>query len=120
MQLPSGEAFSMFIEDPEICVASSSGSITDILAHPQRVKRFIPYVIKTVLAGYLLATFVSPAVAEKFKLTEKEALAASFVCGYAGVRLLNSLEKLAEEEIKKRISGRAHSITTDSSNDELS
>jgi hypothetical protein len=120
MQLPSGEAFSVFLEDPEICIASSSGSITDVLVHPQRVKRFIPYLVKTILAGYLLATFVSPAVAEKFKLTKKEALAASFICGYAGVRMLNSLEKLAEEEIKKRISSRGHSITTDSSNDGLS
>jgi hypothetical protein len=69
------------------------------------------------LAGYLLATYVSPAIAEKFKLTQKEALAASFVVGYAGIRILNNLEKVAEEELKKRMGSKAQSRTTDSSNE---
>lgn len=118
MQLPAEETVSYFLADPEIAAASFSGSVTDVLVHPQRIKKFVPYLIKTVLAGYLLATYVSPAIAERFNFTQKEALAASFVVGYAGIRILNNLEKVVEEEIKKRVGSKNHSMTTDSSNDE--
>ena len=118
MQLPAEETVSYFLADPKMAAASFSGSVTDVLVHPQRIKKFIPYLVKTVLAGYLLATYVSPAIAERFNLTQKEALAASFVVGYAGIRILNNLEKVVEEEIKKRVGSKNHSMTTDSSNDE--
>jgi hypothetical protein len=117
MQLPAEETVSYFLADPEMAAASFSGSVTDVLVHPQRFRKFLPYLIKTVLAGYLIATYVSPAIAERFNLTEKEALAASFVVGYAGIRILNNLEKVVEEELKKRMNSKTQSITTDSSND---
>ena len=39
----------------------------------------------------------------QFKLTKKEAVAASFICGYAGIRILSNAEKLIDARLKKRI-----------------
>lgn len=97
------KVFELFFEDAETSIACFSGSITEAIVHPQKIKKLIVYFIKAAIAGYLLATFVSPAVAEKFKLTKKEAVAASFICGYAGIRILSNAEKLIEAKLKKRI-----------------
>ncbi len=50
----------------------------------------------------MLATFVSPAFEERFKLTKNEAIATSFIIGYAGIRILAIAERIAEKEIEKR------------------
>lgn len=109
----------VLLADPEKTIAAISGAITDTILHPKGIKKIIPYLIKAVFAGYLLSKFVSPAVAERLDLTPKEALAVSFIFGYAGVRMLTMTEELAMKEIEKRFNSstatQAQLITTDSS-----
>jgi len=93
----------IFFEDPEASIACFSGSITDSLVHPQKRSKLFAYLVKTTVVGLFLATFVSPAFHEKFKLTKHEAIAASFVCGYAGIRILNAAEKYFEYMLQKKI-----------------
>ena len=45
-----------------------------------------------------MAEFVSPAIAEKLELSQKESVALAFVCGYAGVRGL----RVAEDMLLKK------------------
>lgn len=106
---------SVFFEDPETSLACLSGSLTDSFVHPQKRAKLAVYLIKTTIVGLFLATFISPAIAERFKLTRNEAIAASFICGYAGIRILNSAEKIVETEVRKRLSNNQR-ISTDSSN----
>ena len=96
-------ALTIFFEDPEASIACFSGSITESLTHPRRLKKVIPYLIKASLVGYLLATFVSPAIEERHNLTKNEAIATSFIIGYAGIRILAAAERLAEKELERRI-----------------
>jgi len=97
------KALTVFFEDPEASIACFSGSITESLTHPRGIKRVIPYLIKASVVGYMLATFVSPAVEERFNLTKNEAIATSFIIGYAGIRILATAEKIAEREIERRL-----------------
>ena len=97
------KALTMFFEDPEASIACFSGSITESLTHPRGIKKVIPYLIKASIVGYLLATFVSPAVEERFKLTKNESVATAFIIGYAGIRILAAAERLAEKEIERRL-----------------
>ena len=69
----------IFFEDPEASIACFSGSLTDSLVHPQKRSQLFAYLVKTTVVGLFLATFVSPAFHERFKLTKNEAIAASFV-----------------------------------------
>ena len=112
---------SVVCNDPEIALAAFSGSVTDAIMHPRGIKKLVPYLIKALVAGYLLAKFVSPAIAERFKLTEKEALAVSFICGYAGVRILTTGEKFVEKKIENHFEKvtleNIQRISTDSSKD---
>ena len=100
---PVEKTLTVFFEDPESSIACFSGSITESLAHPRGLKKVIPYLIKASLVGYLLATFVSPAIEERFKLTRNEAVATSFILGYAGIRILATAEKIAEKEVERRM-----------------
>jgi len=100
---PVEKTLTIFFEDPDSSIACFSGSITESLAHPRGLKKVIPYLIKASLVGYLLATFVSPAVEERFKLTRNEAIATSFILGYAGIRILATAEKIAEKEVERRM-----------------
>lgn len=106
---------SVFFDNPENSLACLSGSLTDSVVHPQKKAKLIIYLLKTTIVGLFLATFISPAIAERFKLTKNEAIAASFICGYAGIKILNSAEKLVEAEIRRRFPG-TYKISTDSSN----
>ena len=103
MQPPIEKALTIFFEDPETSIACFSGSITESLTHPRGLKKVIPYLIKASLVGFLLATFVSPAIEERFKLTKNEAVATSFIIGYAGIRILAAAERLAEKEFERRL-----------------
>jgi len=103
MQPHFEEALTIFFEDPETSIACFSGSITESLTHPRGLKKVIPYLIKASLVGFLLATFVSPAIEERFKLTKNEAVATSFIIGYAGIRILAAAERLAEKEFERRL-----------------
>lgn len=97
------KVITIFFEDPEASVACFSGSLADSLVHPQKRSKLFAYLVKTTVVGLFLATFVSPAFHEKFKLTKNEAIAASFVCGYAGIRMLNAAEKYFEYMLQKKI-----------------
>jgi len=97
------KALTMFFEDPEASIACFSGSITESLTHPRGIKKVIPYLIKASLVGWMLATFVSPAIEERFKLTKNESIAISFIIGYAGIRILAAAERLAEKELERRV-----------------
>jgi hypothetical protein len=113
--LNADKLVSVFFEDLETSLACMSGSLTDSLVHPQKRSKLAIYLIRTTIVGLFLATFISPAIAERFKLTKNEAIATSFICGYAGIKLLNSAEKLLEAEVKKRIN-KNQVKSTDSSN----
>ena len=105
------KALSMFFEDPEASIACFSGSITESLTHPRGIKKVIPYLIKASIVGYMLATFVSPAIEERFRLTKNEAIATSFIIGYAGIRILAAAEKFAEKEIERRIGSKDNNVS---------
>jgi hypothetical protein len=111
MQPPIEKALTIFFEDPETSIACFSGSITESLTHPRGLKKVIPYLIKASLVGFLLATFVSPAIEERFKLTKNEAVATSFIIGYAGIRILAAAERLAEKEIERRVGSKNDEIS---------
>lgn len=107
MQPHFEKALTVFFEDPEASIACFSGSITESLTHPRGLKKVIPYLIKASVVGFMLATFVSPAIEERFKLTKNEAIATSFIIGYAGIRILAAAERIAEKEVERRFgSGR--------------
>ena len=97
------KALTVFFEDPEASIACFSGSITESLTHPRGIKKVVPYLIKASVVGYMLATFVSPAIEERFKLTNNEAIATSVIIGYAGIRILAATERLAEKELERRL-----------------
>jgi hypothetical protein len=96
-------ALTVFFEDPEASIACFSGSITESLTHPRGIRKVVPYLIKASVVGYMLATFVSPAIEERFNLTKNEAIATSFIIGYAGIRILAATERLAEKELERRL-----------------
>ena len=113
----------VLLADPEKTIAAISGAITDTILHPKGIKKLIPYLIKAVFAGYLLSKFVSPALAERLDLTPKEALAVSFIFGYAGVRILTMTEEITMKELERRFnpssSTQVQLITPDSSKDSV-
>ena len=102
MQPHFEKALTVFFEDPEASIACFSGSITESFTHPRGIKKVIPYLIKASVVGFMLATFVSPAIEERFKLTKAESVAVSFILGYSGIRILAMAERIAEKEVKKR------------------
>ncbi len=83
-------------DDPESLMAAASGSITDSILHP---KKLLPCLAKAFVVGFFLSEFVSPAIAEQLNLSRKQAIALSFICGYAGVRGL----KVGEEVIIRKL-----------------
>lgn len=108
----------LFFEDPETAVACLSGSLTDAIVHPAQRKRFISSLLRATVVGFFLATFISPAVEDQFKLSKNQAIAASFIFGYAGIKLLTQAEKLAEAEIQRRF-GLNQPKETDSSKESV-
>jgi predicted MFS family arabinose efflux permease len=117
--MSSGYRFiSLFLENPETTAAAISGSVTESLAHPRKLKLVLPYLMKALIVGFLLAKFVNPAIAEKLKLSQKETLAISFITGFAGLKIINIGEKAIDKELERRIyiaKNALQSITTDSS-----
>ena len=49
--------------------------------------------------GWLLATFIAPAVAHRMELSKSESVAVAFIGGYAGIKLLNAAETVAVSRI---------------------
>jgi len=106
MQPHFEKALTVFFEDPEASIACFSGSITERLTHPRGLRKVLPYLLKASVVGFMLATFVSPAIEERFKLTKNEAVATSFILGYAGIRILAATERLAEKELDRRFNNK--------------
>ena len=104
------KALDVLTDDPEQFMAAMSGSITDAILHP---KKLMACLVKTAVVGFFLAEFVSPAIAQRLDLTPKEAVALSFICGYAGIRGL----RIAEDMVMKKIQpmGGVSEISTPSS-----
>ena len=111
---------SVLTDDPEAALATLSGSVTDAIIHPQSLKKLIPYVFKALIVGFFLAEFVTPAISERLELSQKESLALSFICGYAGVRLLRMGENIVMKKIDKKyqLTGGATESSTLLSKDE--
>lgn len=110
---------SMFLDNPETTAAAISGSVTESLVHPRKLRLVIPYLLKALAVGYLLAKFVNPAIAENLKLSQRETLAISFITGFAGLRIINIGEKVLDKELERRVymaKNALQSITTDSKN----
>jgi hypothetical protein len=111
---------SVLTDDPEAALATLSGSVTDAIIHPQSLKKLIPYVLKALIVGFFLAEFVTPAISERLDLSQKESLALSFICGYAGVRFLRMGENILMKKIEKKyqLTGGTADKSTLSSKDE--
>lgn len=110
---------SMFLDNPETTAAAISGSVTESLVHPRKLRLVIPYLLKALAVGFLLAKFVNPAIAENLKLSQRETLAISFMTGFAGLRMINIGEKVLDKELERRVymaKNALQSITTDSKN----
>lgn len=88
--------------DSDIAGSTIAGSITESLVHPSKRKLLIMHFFRALSVGWLLATFVSPALAHRFSLSKAESIAIAFVGGYAGVRILNTGEKALLNVIKNK------------------
>jgi len=88
--------------DSDIAGSTIAGSITESLVHPSKKKLLIMHFFRALSVGWLLATFVSPALAHRFSLSKAESIAIAFVGGYAGVRILNTGEKALLNAIKNK------------------
>lgn len=109
--------FSSYTLESDETMACISGAITDAVVHKSNWKKFIPGVLRACIVGYFLANFVSPSVQQRFNLDKNEAIAASFICGYAGIKLLTMAERLLEIKIREQIKEQTFylSNSTDSS-----
>jgi len=88
--------------DSDIAGSTIAGSITESLVHPSKRKLLIMHFFRALSVGWLLSTFVSPALAHRFSLSKAESIAIAFVGGYAGIRILNTGEKALLNVIKNK------------------
>lgn len=86
--------------DSDLAGSSISGTVAESLVHPRKGRAFLSHFVRALSVGWLLATFVTPAISERLNLSKVESLAIAFLGGYAGVRLLDTAEKVALEKIK--------------------
>lgn len=107
------KVLTMISDDPEAVIAAASGSVADSILHPRTLRKVIPHILKAAVVGFLLAEFISPAIAEQLNLSRKQAIALSFVCGFAGIKLLRAGENLIEKRIQ--LMGGTEGISTLSS-----
>ena len=90
---------SILAVDAELAGSSIAGTVTESLVHPRDKKYFLRHFLRAMTVGWLLATFVSPAVAERMNLSKEESVAVAFIGGYAGIKLLNAAEVVAINKI---------------------
>jgi hypothetical protein len=112
--------FSSYTLESDETMACVSGAITDAVVHRRGFKRVVGSVIRACVVGYFLANFVSPSVEQRFNLNKNEAIAASFICGYAGIRLLTMAEKILEIKIRQQIKERESQLSRDTDSSKLS
>jgi hypothetical protein len=90
---------SVLAVDAELAGSSIAGTVTESLVHPRGKRDFLKHFLRALSVGWLLATFVSPAVAEKMQLSKAESVAVAFAGGYAGIKILNAVEIIAIKKI---------------------
>ena len=90
---------SMLVVDAELAGSSIAGTVTESLVHPRDKKYFLRHFLRAMTVGWLLATFVAPAVAHRMELSKSESVAVAFIGGYAGIKLLNAAETVAINKI---------------------
>lgn len=88
--------------DSDIAGSTIAGSITESLVHPSSKKVLLMHFFRALSVGWLLATFVSPAIAHRFSLNKAESIAIAFIGGYAGVKILNTGEKALLKAINNK------------------
>ena len=93
---------SILAVDAELAGSSIAGTVTESLVHPRDKKYFLRHFLRAMTVGWLLATFVSPAIAEKLQLSKEESVAVAFIGGYAGIKLLNAAEMVAIHKITSK------------------
>ena len=90
---------SMLVVDAELAGSSIAGTVTESLVHPRDKKYFLKHFLRAMTVGWLLATFIAPALAHRMKLSKSESVAVAFIGGYAGIKLLNAAETVAVNRI---------------------
>ena len=90
---------SMLVVDAELAGSSIAGTVTESLVHPRDKKYFLKHFLRAMTVGWLLATFIAPAVAHRMELSKSESVAVAFIGGYAGIKLLNAAETVAVSRI---------------------
>ena len=89
----------MLVVDAELAGSSIAGTVTESLVHPRDKKYFLKHFLRAMTVGWLLATFIAPAVAHRMELSKSESVAVAFIGGYAGIKLLNAAETVAVSRI---------------------
>jgi hypothetical protein len=90
---------SMLVVDAELAGSSIAGTVTESLVHPRDKKYFLKHFLRAMTVGWLLATFIAPALAHRMELSKSESVAVAFIGGYAGIKLLNAAETVAVNRI---------------------
>jgi len=91
----------MLVVDAELAGSSIAGTVTESLVHPRNKKYFLRHFLRAMTVGWLLATFIAPAIAHRMQFSKAESVAVAFIGGYAGIKLLNSAEKIALNKLVK-------------------
>jgi len=89
----------MLVVDAELAGSSIAGTVTESLVHPRDKKYFLKHFLRAMTVGWLLATFIAPALAHRMELSKSESVAVAFIGGYAGIKLLNAAETVAVNRI---------------------
>ena len=89
----------MLVVDAELAGSSIAGTVTESLVHPRDKKYFLKHFLRAMTVGWLLATFIAPALAHRTELSKSESVAVAFIGGYAGIKLLNAAETVAVNRI---------------------
>lgn len=92
----------IFILDPDVAGGTVAGAVSESLTNKRSTKVAIMHFFRALTIGWMLATFVAPAIAYKLKLKKVESVAVAFVGGYAGVKILSTTEKVLLERIKSK------------------
>lgn len=88
--------------DSDIAGSTIAGAATESLVHRRRRKELIGHFLRALSVGWLLATFIAPAIQERMSLSKAESVAISFIAGYAGIKILNTSEKAVLTHIKNK------------------
>ena len=88
--------------DSDIAGSTLAGAATESLVHQRKKKELLGHFLRALSVGWLLATFIAPALQERLSLSKAESVAISFIAGYAGIKILNTSEKALLARINSR------------------